>query len=389
MIIDYSEEKYIKLLIKELSLLGYDTSDKSNIVDIVKNLFDVDKENIDKKNKILNSLNFENRTEEELDDFLNFLGIKRFKNYSDTNKSISIYNYGDFDIILKENTIIKYKNEWFINSIEQKIKSKSQSVVYFQSSNTIFSDNYNYLILGDLKIILDGLEVEGLHNFENKIKYLENNLAFLKYSDTEYKESDIEFFNRASSMLQTYGDSNIRKIKNYIKGIEGVSDVIIDEEYDNIKVIVIPVNIVSLDKILEQASEAVEYFASSHMEIIKPSVMEIEISGVYNQLLEWFSNNNEIDLKKILSELEIQLTYYLKELYFSNNKKISRDTIEFIINKYFTDNNIYFSLNEKKLKINYFVFSSTDYKYPIVVGELLPRTHKELLADICIMRGVI
>ena len=138
MIIDYSEEKYIKLLIKELSLLGYDTSDKSNIVDIVKNLFDVDKENIDKKNKILNSLNFENRTEEELDDFLNFLGIKRFKNYSDTNKSISIYNYGDFDIILKENTIIKYKNEWFINSIEQKIKSKSQSIVYFQSSNTIF-----------------------------------------------------------------------------------------------------------------------------------------------------------------------------------------------------------------------------------------------------------
>lgn len=388
MIINYSENKYIDMLVEHLNLLGYDTSDRSNIVDIVKCLANIDKDNIDEKNKILNSLNFENRTGKELDEILNFFGIKRFKNYSDVNKSISVYNYGKMNVLLKENTVIKYKNNKYLNSIEQKIKCNLENKIHFQISNSVLSDDYNFLNLGDLKIALDGIEIEGLSDLENKIKYLEENLVFLKFNDTDTKESDVEFFNRASSMLQTYGDSNIRKIKNYIKGIEGVSDVLVNEEYDNIKVVVIPVNIISLEKILEQSKEAIDYFATSHIEIVKPSVMEIEISGVYNQLLEWFSDDKEIDLKKILSELEIQLTYYLKELYFSNNKKISRDRIEFIINKYFTDNNIHFSLNERKLNVDYFVFSCTDYEYPVVVGELLPRSTKELLADICIMRGV-
>ncbi|MGL4864997.1 MULTISPECIES: hypothetical protein [Bacteria] len=388
MIINYSEEKYMELLVEHLNLLGYDTSNKSNIIDVIKCLAKVDKKNIDKKNKILNSLNFENRTGEELDEILNFFGLKRFKNYSDINKSCLIYNYGKIDILLKENTVIKYKNGKFLNSIEQKIKSGSENTIHFQVSNSTLSDNYDFLILGDFKIALNGIEVHEVNDLENKIKYLEENLGFLKFNDTETKESDIEFFNRASSVLQTYGDSNIRKIKNYIKGIEGVSDVVVNEEYDNIKVVIIPVNLVSLDKILDQSKEAVEYFATSHIEIIKPSVMEIEIDGIYSQLLEWFSNDKEIDLKKIISELEIQLTYYLKELYFSNNKKISRDVIEFIINKYFTDNKIQFSLNERKLNVNFFVFSSNDYEHPIVVGELLPRNSKELLADICIMRGV-
>lgn len=387
MITNFSEEKTLKNILEKLSDLGYDISEKSNIRAVIESLFKVDASNTEAKNKIFNSLNFENREGKDLDDFLNFFGIRRYANYNDKNKSISFSNSGSLNITIKENSYIKYKNEVYICYAEQNILKNSNTLIHVEKVNSYFSDKYSYYISGDISILLDGITVDGLGDFDNKLKYLVENLVFLNFNETIDSESDFEYINRSNSILQSYGDANLKKIKNYIKGIDYVSDVIIDENDEDVKLIIVPSNVNVLDQVIEQAKEAVDYFKTSRLDVVKPSIMEIEIKGLLDQLTEWF-DDSELDIAKIISELTINLNTYLKELYFSNNKRLSRDTLEFVMNKYFVDNKIQFSIDEKKIKILYYVFTSDDYNSPVVVSELSLRGVKEILADICIMRGV-
>lgn len=388
MLTNYSEEKILKSVLEKISDLGYDVSEKSNIRAVIENIIKVDAENFYKKFEIFNSLDFENREGTELDSFLEFFGIKRFRNYNTSNKSFSIFNGGKYDVLIKQNSFIKYAGQDYICYTEQKLNNNNESTIYVQSVNNKVSDKYSYFILGDMQILLDGIEVVGINDFDNKLLYLNQNLSLLKFNEYDDSETDIEYTNRSKSILQSYGDGNLKKIKNYIKGINGVSDVIIEELYEEVDVIIVPDNVTKLDGVIEQATEAVKYFSTSQINLKKPSIMEVDINGLGLQLEEWFKNDNSLDVNMVFTDVKNNLDAYFKEMYFSNNKKISRDTIEFVINKYFIDNKIQFSIDEKKLSVSYAVYSSDDYNSPVVVSELKLRGVKEIVADICIMRGV-
>ena len=123
------------------------------------------------------------------------------------------------------------------------------------------------------------------------------------------------------------------------------------------------------------------------MIVQRPSITTINISGITKQLAEWFGS--EITSIDHLNNIAVYLREYCKNVYTKDDKVISRDSIEFTINKYFVDNDIQFSLNEKELKINYFIYTDEDYKEPIITNELDSRQKKEIKTDIVILGDVI
>ena len=170
-------------------------------------------------------------------------------------------------------------------------------------------------------------------------------------------------------------------------GIENVTDVKIEKEFGRVKITIIPEELRFLNKIMEQAKESVDYFSSSPIVLDNPTITEISISGITEQLSEWFENTN-VDIGEYITGVKQYLDEYAKDIYLTEKNIISRDTIEFAINKYFADNNIVFSLNEKELKINYAIYSDEDYVEPIIKNELSTRQTKEIKTDIVIIGDV-
>lgn len=383
----YEANKKFQSVMNNLSKMGYDTSEKSNIRELFKELIMNETSFEMQRETILNSLNFENRVGEELESFFNFFGIKRIKNFSDSHASIDIMNNGSEMVVIKNHTFIKIDEKNYMTSYRQNIPANKKVTIHFTKTE-LSQPDFEKFKYNNISILIDDIEL--LNKEINKKEYLKNNLSIFNFKDHNEEEPDEIYLNRAKMILQRYGDSNIKKIRDYILAIQGTSDVLIKEEYDKVNVVIVPEKLTSLDRILNQAQEAVDYFATAHIELKKPTITEIHISGVYEQLIEWFGNNrDDIDFHKILKDLKNILNSYIKNLYFENKNELKRDMIEFLIDKYFSDNYIYFSLKEEKINIGYSIFTSEDYINPIVTSELTRREAKELLTDITLFKEVM
>ena len=373
---------------KQLSVLkarGFDVSEDSNIARLLSSVSETMTSNKEEVNQIISKLTFDGRSGELLDNLYGFFGIPRLiKNVNGA--CLKVLNNGNHNITLLPNTIFEYKGKNYRVTTTQYIDKKSVKNIYCYPTTSKIIDTY--VNIGEFKILLKNINVENISEVEKENYILKNTLI----SDIELtldKETDLEYQSRANGLIQHFGDSSITKIKNYIMGIENVSDVKIEREHNRIKIIVVPEQLIYLEKILGQVKESVDYFSSSPIILEKPTITVLSVSGLTNQLLEWFDNDTEFSRGKVLDDISKYLTQYAKDITISGKNSISSDSIEFVINKYFIDNNIVFSLNEKQLKLKYSIYSDEDYVEPIITNELLPRQTKEIKTDLLIIGDVL
>lgn len=388
MLVNLNKESYLSNVLQKLALKGFDVSEESNLREILSTLSEVDNENIEIKNKIINSLTFENRTGKDLEEFFKFFGIYKFKNYNTVNKSAEIINSGDRAITINSGSRFLIEEKTYISPVEQIFEQNSRKEFRFIKYEIYKKIETDHISIGGFEILSSDIKVDGIEGSQEKLNYINNNIAIVNFKEFSLEESDNDFINRAKTILQSYGDGNIKKIKNYILGIEGVADVVVEEKIDNIIVKIIPENIKTIDDVIDKAEEAVLYFSSNHIQIEKPSITEIEIDGLTTQLVKWFEKDKNINIRKILLDIKRVINSYVKEIYFEEKKTISRDSIEFFINRYFSESNTQFSLDESNLNIFYKVYSSEDYSSPLIASEIKRRGNKEIVSDIAIIGEV-
>lgn len=373
---------------KQLSVLrakGFDVSEDSNITRLLSSISETMTSDKEEVNQIISKLTFDGRSGELLDNLYGFFGIPRLIK-SVNGACLKILNNGNHNITFLPNTIFEYKGKNYRVTTTQYIDRKTVKNIYCYPTTSKLIDTY--VNVGEFKILLKNIDIENVSESE-KESYILKNTLISNIELTLDKETDLEYQSRANGLIQHFGDSSVTKIKNYIMGIENVSDVKIIREHNRIKIIVIPEQLRYLEKILGQVKESIDYFSSSPIILEKPTITVLSVTGLTNQLLEWFENDSEFSRSEVLDGITKYLTQYAKDITISNKNSVSSDSIEFIINKYFIDNNIVFSLNEKLLKIKYSIYSDEDYVEPIITNELTSRQTKEIKTDLLIIGDVL
>ena len=372
---------------KQLELLrdkGFDVSEDSNITRLLTAISETTSTDREYINSIISKLTFDGRSGELLDELYGFFGVPRIiKNVNSS--SMDLFNNGNHVVVIGANTIFQYQNKVYRTTVTQYINPKETKTIYAYPTGHIIFDS-NYIDLKEYKIVSANITVSNIPESE-KVKYIQDYVSINNFNLSLDKESDLEYQARAKGLIQHFGDGTVAKIKSYIMGIENVTDVKIEKEFGRVKITIIPEELRFLNKIMEQAKESVDYFSSSPIVLDNPTITEISISGITEQLSEWFENTN-VDIGEYITGVKQYLDEYAKDIYLTEKNIISRDTIEFAINKYFADNNIVFSLNEKELKINYAIYSDEDYVEPIIKNELSTRQTKEIKTDIVIIGDV-
>lgn len=369
----------------QLRLKGFDTSSNSNISEILNTIFSGIVDTSKDIEKIIEELSFDGRNGQLLDELYNFFGIPRIiKNTKEV--SIDILNNSDKKITINSNSIIMINNNSYRITTEQYIKPNETKQIYAVPTGIKLFDDY--VLIGNIKLQLKNIQIEDV-NEQDKLIYLNNYVLISGNVVTLDKESDLEYSARAKGLIQHFSDSNITKIKSYIMGIENVTEVKIYKELNRTRIVIVPDKIQYLNKIIEQSKEAVDFFSSGIVVFDKPTITQFSITGINKQLTEWFGITTNHNITVHLEGIKQYLNEFFKEIYLSNSNIISRDQIEFTINKYFSDNNILFSLNEDKIKVHYYIYTDDDYKEPIINKTLDRRQSKEFKTDIIIVGDIL
>lgn len=382
---ELNSQEFLEELLEDLKLKGFDVSEDSNITSILSSIISTNTKNINDINEIINKLSFDGRSGVLLDELYEFFGIPRMiKNIKDV--SFSFLNNGTNSITLNPNTLIEHNNEVYRVTTKQYINPNELKDIYaIPTEDLTISDLY--IDIKNCKLSIKNIDVENTTD-NSKSEYLERNFILSNVNINLDKETDLEYKSRVQGLIQHFGDSNITKIKNYIKGIDNVSDVKIEKNYASIKIITIPTEIKYLNQINEQIKEAADYFSSTRVVVENPSITEFKVSGLTEQLVEWgVSINNNIN--KYLIGIKKYLDEYAKELFLNKSTVVNRDTIEFTINKYFSDNDIIFTVDEKRLNVNYSIYTEDNYIEPIIVNNIERRCSKDIKTDLVIFGEVV
>lgn len=367
----------------QLKLKGFDVSSNSNLGEILNIIFNGISDNSKDIEQIVNELSFDGRSGQLLDELYNFFGIPRIiKNTKEV--SLTFYNNNTNKITINSNALIDINGETYRIVTKQNINPYSSNVIYAVPSGINLNLLYNYVQIGTTKIGLENISIENVEE-NNKSDYL---YRYVLVSDTIVtldKESDLEYSARAKGLIQHFSDNNVTKIKSYIIGIENVSDVKIYKEFNRTRIVIIPSEIQYLNKIIEQAQESIDFFSSSMVIIDKPTITQFNINGITKQLSAWFNISSSFDIQTHLEGIKQYLNELFKDNYLNDSTTISTDQIEFTINKYFSDNDIVFSLNEDKLIINYSIYTDEDYSEPVITSSMSRRQSKEFKTDVIIV----
>lgn len=379
-----TQEEYLESILSDLDSNGFDTSKDSNIYKILKEVSKYNYQYLKNTEELIKNHSFDDKTGEELDKFYNFFGIPRIIKTSEQYSTMDFINSGREVVTINVGTTIEKDGVIYKTASNQRISNNETKEIFLNKiENGVFLSKNIVLLSNGIKIDLNGIKISNL-NVSDYNLYLMEKCNVANINDKYEQESDVEYISRAKNLIQYYGDGNIEKIKKYIKGIENVSDVIIESSLNETKLIIIPTEVNLLDKIFEQAQEAVDYFKSSHVVLVKPSITEFYISNLISQIPGEYQQN----LNDIINGITLYLEEFFKTLYYEDKKEINSETIFFYINKFLIDNSYEISISEKELSTNYKLYSGDDYTTPLLTNTLEYRKSKKISSDIVTIKGV-
>ncbi|WP_297407522.1 hypothetical protein, partial [uncultured Cetobacterium sp.] len=189
MLINLNKESYLRNVLQRLEAKGFDISEESNLKEILSTLSEVDNENIEIKNKIINSLNFENRTGKELEEFFEFFGIYKFKNYNTVNKSAEIINSGNRTITIKGSSRFLVNDKTYMSVLDQTFEQNTRKEFHFIKYIIYKKIETDHIDIGGFKILISDIKIDGIEGSQEKLKYINNNIAIINFKEFSLEES--------------------------------------------------------------------------------------------------------------------------------------------------------------------------------------------------------
>lgn len=348
--------KISDILIKIQETMNIDVSQYSYTAQIVSSIVKSFPELYDSINEIINQSTIETKRGNSLDDFLNFFNISRLTNSSSVYVNFSFLYKGEGYLLLPKGTKFEYGGIVYEVSIDYSI-SKSSDLIKVICIATPYTLDTSFIQFGSLKIFTNGISIENTDS--NKINYLINNMDFYGFDENSNQlESDMEYLERSKSIIQTMGMSNLSKITNTIKNIDGVYDCIPIEKTNYTDIFIIPIDYDTINDTMVKVKEIVDYYKSNNINIKKPFVISFNIENLLTQV--------PLDLQEFTTS---SIKNYLKNLPI-NEYTINHDEIIKIVYDICYAQNKKYIFDEDILKIKYDIFSPNSYTVPICSNEI-------------------
>ena len=356
-----SQEVYEKIVSKLQNNLGINIDTNSYDYDILKTISDFLGNNDDIVNKFINSYTFENLESNNLDKFLNFFDVYRTVGNNEDLYSIKLkyVSSNQNSISILKNCTIKLENS-FYKVLKDTLLNDEENILTVQKifNSTEISDpvysNKGTLVL-DKKYIKSTYEVI----LESD---LPKNLYIISISrNAAERESDFEFLEKSKNLLQSYGYSNLKKIELILLEDPRIKSIHTVDLNNSTNIIIFPNKLEELDDIIEYNKNIVDFYKSSNINLIKPNLFEVNISGLASQL------NLLGDLKTMLEIITNDLKVTLSLLYSETDSLIlKREDIISSLKK--SINSLYLNgeIDYSNVYVNYNYYYRNNYNIPIL-----------------------
>lgn len=325
----------------------------------------------DTNNLISETINknlYENLKGDELKRFLNFFGIAKLGG-----SAIDLYQF-TFDIdtintfqlprkskIIFKNELYELAEDYYFTPNEQILITCTKLYNSYSFQNSVFSKEA--VVQFDTSSMIfasDNEKQETLSDFSS-------NVVMLTYNHLpKTEESDFEYSERAKSILQQLGYSNNKKIEMELYSDVRIKNIIMQNANGLVKVIIIPKILEDADIVIAAAQETINYYKNENIEVVKPNIIGLTITGITEQIGTGETSSNVISL--IYSSIENYISYA------TTNNKILKSEIINIINDILNSEMPGTLINPSGIILGYKYYLHTNYEEylsEIVISETL------------------
>lgn len=307
--------------------------------------------------EFIDNYNFENLRSNNLDRFFNVFGINRMSGNNDDLFTLDVkyINPNNTFNILK-NCIIKYNDDFF-----QVLKDV---IINSENSNIVVQKVFQYTAIAEPLFTNDGL-LSFDKNFisstddVNLETEFSQNMFFVSITKSSNEiESDFEYLERSKNILQFFGFSNEKKIEQLLLQDKRIKSIDINSLNGSTNITIFPYKLEELDEIIKYNKYVVDYYKNSNIILIKPNLVEFNISGLFIQLIKF--NEYEMLKDKIIGSLNSTLSLINSESTIKRDHFIN--TIKNVI-KEFT--NIDDKISYNNITVNYKYYFRNNYNISI------------------------
>lgn len=381
---------FLELALNKLNgSTGADISENSFNRNIFKALLFSEEQKINTMDSLIKKLDLLSMEGQDLDNF--YEQLFRIPRLSSSSFGIMyiklLLNEGG--VLIPKGTVLKMNNifvetvtEYTLSQGEMSLEVKRLSVL---PDNLVLAGLDNNVFLDIQNVTLDNADLIN----EEKTNFIKTNFIVLETGSYQI-ESDAEYKVRAHNILQNYGYNNILKMQKQAMAHPRLANILFEETKYSTKAIIIPTSFEFIDEVYEATMEIVNYFKGGEVHLLKPSLTSFTILGIREQLINWYIGSNINLIDKYITDIEALMKNYVTQIYLTKtDKTFNMDEIEFIINKYFTSNNIVFSLDENKLEVIYKTYSSENYYTNVTEGTIKRRGSKKVNTNVCFFEKLV
>ncbi len=341
--------------------LGIDIDKFSYDYDIIKVIDEFSSYNKELINDFINGYNFENLSSNNLDKFFHTFGIDRTVGNNDDLYNLDIkYSSKNNTINILKDCTIKYNNE-FYKVLKDTIINEDNSILTIQKifNNTPIKEplfTNDGLLSFDKKFVKSNDDSN--INLENEFS---KNMFVISCTKTSNEiESDFEYLEKAKNILQNFGYSNEKKIELELLKDSRIKSISINNINGNTNITIFPNNLEELDEIIKYNQHVVDFYKNSNIVLIKPNLVEINVSGLFSQLI--FYDEYETIKPSIINDFKTSLS-----LLYSNNEVITIKADELINSIKTIIDRIGFTkdIDYNSISINYKYYFRNNYQVPI------------------------
>lgn len=381
---------FLELALNKLNgSTGADISENSFNRNIFKALLFSEEQKINTMDSLIKKLDLLSMEGQDLDNF--YEQLFRIPRLSSSSFGIMyiklLLNEGG--VLIPKGTVLKMNNifvetvtEYTLSNGEMSLEVKRLAVL---PDNLVLVGLDNNVFLDIQNVTLDNADLIN----EEKTDFIKTNFIVLETGSYQ-TESDAEYKVRAHNILQNYGYNNILKMQKQAMAHPRLANILFEETKYSTKAIIIPTSFEFIDEVYEATMEIVNYFKGGEVHLLKPSLTSFTILGIREQLINWYIGSNINLIDKYITDIEALMKNYVTQIYLTKtDKTFNMDEIEFIINKYFTSNNIVFSLDENKLEVIYKTYSSENYYTNVTEGTIKRRGSKKVNTNVCFFEKLV
>lgn len=305
------------------------------------------------------SMFFENLRGNDLDNVMEFFDTYRNRGGDSDLYEFNLYNSSEKTFLIKKGSVLNFENKSY-KVLQDIYINKGLNELVCQQNGQV-SDFNKPVFTKDGVIVFNADSISGAFKDITSIFTSAVKLSTYRIQSDEI-ESDFEFKEKSKSVMQSLGLSNSFKIKSEILGNPNVKNVVVSEEDDLTRFVVVPISLSVADDVLENAKEIAKYFKNGNVVVELPSVVEVELSGV-DQLFVFEENYQEIKDDIVSIMLEYLSTNFTGSI--QKNKII--DMIQTIVdNKAVIKNHDVY-----KIKVFYNFYSKDNYETSILTAEII------------------